>query len=327
MRAIQPARFHSATVLEPRTTQTDAPAIANASRPARALTLLLSALIVGACAATPSAPSTAQAQAQAQSLPAPSAQPASATLEAVLADPRRSEKNRLRDSARHPLQTLQFFGLAPSATVVEIYPGGGWYTEILAPYLKTSGRYYAALPYAAPGATGYVADSTRAFRERLASDPAAFDAVTVTAVSPPEHAEIAPAGSADLVLTFRNVHNWMSAGNAKGMFAAFFSALKPGGVLGVVEHRAASGTSIETMVKSGYVTEQQVIDYALAAGFTLEARSEINANAKDTKDYPAGVWTLPPVLRLKDVDRDKYVAIGESDRMTMRFRKPASAAQ
>ena len=291
------------------------------------LALLGSMLIVGACAADRTGAVATQAQAthlqpaHAQTLPA-----TAADLEAVLVDARRSEKNRLRDSARHPLQTLQFFGVAANSTVVEIYPGGGWYTEILAPYLKQRGRYYAALPYVAPDATGYMADSVRSFRERLATEPAAFAAVEFTAVAPPEHVAIAPKGTADFVLTFRNVHNWMSAGNAAGMFDAFFAALKPGGVLGVVEHRAAPGSSTELMIKSGYVTEQQVIDYALAAGFTLAARSEINANAKDTKDHPAGVWTLPPVLRLKDVDRDKYLAIGESDRMTLKFTKPASAS-
>ncbi len=316
MRAMNRAPVRSETIQELRSTEFAVPAVSASKRPARSCALLLCTLIVSLGAATPSA---LAAPAQAQSAQAPTT-----TLAAVLADPRRSEKNRLRDSARHPLQTLQFFGVEANATLVEIYPGGGWYTEILAPYLKSSGRYYAALPYVAPGATGYMADSTRAYRERLASDPAAFDAVVVTAVAPPAHVDIAPAGTADFVLTFRNVHNWMSAGNAAGMFDAFFAALKPGGVLGVVEHRATPGSSIETMIKSGYVTEQQVIDYAVAAGFTLEARSEINANAKDTKDYPQGVWTLPPVLRLKDVDREKYLAIGESDRMTLRFRKPAS---
>jgi predicted methyltransferase len=245
-----------------------------------------------------------------------------AGLDAVLAHPRRSEANRKRDVHRHPAETLAFFGLRADATVVEIYPGGGWYTEILAPFLKASGRYYAATPFVAPGATGYFANAAKAYGERLAADPEAFSAVAVTSLSPPEHTAIAPAGSADLVLTFRNVHNWMSAKNAEGMFAAFFTALKPGGVLGLVEHRANPGTPVEQMIKSGYVTEQQVIDYATAAGFVLEARSEVNANPKDDKDHPAGVWTLPPVLRLGDVDRDVYTAIGESDRMTLKFRKP-----
>ncbi len=315
MRAMNRSEVRARTSSALQSTDAEA-ASAPASPPAaRSWALLLCMLMISACAATPSAPVAALAQ---------SVQPPAATLEMVLADPRRSDRNRARDGARHPLQTLQFFGVEPDATVVEIYPGGGWYTEILAPYLKTSGRYYAVLAYVAPGATGYAADGARAFRERLASDPAAFDAVVVTAVAPPEHVEIAPAGTADVVLTFRNVHNWMAADSAAGMFASFFAALKPGGVLGVVEHRATPGSSAESMIKSGYVTEQQVIDYAMAAGFTLEARSEINANAKDTKDYAQGVWTLPPVLRLKDVDRDKYLAIGESDRMTLRFRKPSS---
>lgn len=275
---------------------------------------LFSAPVFGDAVAAAAAPSAAAAT---------DAAPAAVHgLDAVLAHARRSAANRARDAARHPAETLAFFGLRADASVVEVYPGGGWYSEILAPYLKASGRYYAAMPYVAPGATGYFANAGKAYRDRLAADAEAFSAVEITALSPPEHTALAPAGSADLVLTFRNVHNWMGAKNAEGMFAAFFTALKPGGVLGVVEHRANPGTSIEKMIESGYVTEQQVIDYATAAGFVLEARSEVNANAKDDKDHPKGVWTLPPVLRLGDVDRDVYVAIGESDRMTLKFRKP-----
>lgn len=243
-------------------------------------------------------------------------------LAEVIAHPRRSEANRARDAARHPAETLAFFGLTPRSHVVEISPGGGWYMEILAPYLAADGKYYGTIPHLAPGATGYFATAVANLKARIAADPAAFGAVTLTTLSPPDHTTIAPAGTADLVLTFRNVHNWMAAGNAPAMFSAFFAALKPGGVLGVVEHRAAPGTSVEAMAKSGYVTEQQVIAFATAAGFTVDGHSEINANPRDTKDHPAGVWTLPPTYRLGDQDRAKYAAIGESDRMTLRFRKP-----
>ena len=245
-----------------------------------------------------------------------------ATIAAAVADPRRSAANRLRDQYRHPRQTLEFFAVTSASKLVEIYPSGGWYTEILAPLLKSEGKYYAAHPWVDPNDKKARVEGIRRFQAMLAADPVRFDAVEITAITPPDHTAIAPAGSADHVLTFRNVHNWLNAGNAEGMFTAFFTALKPGGILGVVEHRAKPGTPLEQMKKFGYVTEDEVIRLAKGAGFELVARSEINANSKDTKDYAEGVWTLPPSYALGEKDKAKYQAIGESDRMTLKFRKP-----
>ncbi len=229
-----------------------------------------------------------------------------------------------RDVYRHPRATLQFFGVQPDMTVVEIWPGGGWYAEILAPYLKNEGTYYAA---------GYALSARRTpeWRKRMAGElarkfaaqTAVYEKAVVTELSVPERTDIAPAGSTDMVLTFRNVHNWMNGDYDAEMFEVMYRALKPGGILGVVEHRAIPGTSFADMKQSGYVTEAHVLRLAEAAGFEPVAKSEINANPRDIKDHPRGVWTLPPSLRLGDVDREKYLAIGESDRMTLKFRKPA----
>lgn len=234
------------------------------------------------------------------------------TVREAVNSPYRTPANIVRDQYRHPVETLEFFGLAPEMTVVEITPGAGWYTEILAPYLAAKGQYIAASTDLHPGYSAWIAQN-----------PEIVVKMKTTGFKPPQDLDIAPAGSADMVLTFRNVHNWMSKGSEKAVFAAFFKALKPGGILGVVEHRANPKSKRDPKAKSGYVLEKDVIRMAKAAGFKLVAQSEINANPKDTKDYPEGVWTLPPVLKLKDQDREKYLAIGESDRMTLRFVKPA----
>jgi len=243
-------------------------------------------------------------------------------LGTVLAGPQRSAENRARDVYRHPAQTLAFFGVEPGMTVVELWPGRGWYTEILAPYLRDGGKLYAA-HFPGDSAMDYYRKGIAAFREKLAADPAIYDRVVLTELGPPQALDIAPEGSADAVLTFRNMHNWMGQGTEVQVMQAAFRALKPGGVFGIVDHRAAPGTTLEQVKKSGYLTEDMVIRAAEAAGFVLEAKSEINANARDTRDYPKGVWTLPPTLALGEQDRAKYLAIGESDRMTLRFRKPA----
>jgi predicted methyltransferase len=235
------------------------------------------------------------------------------TLEQVIAGPQRTPAFKARDRYRHPLEDLQFFGLRPDMSVVEIWPSGGWWTEILAPYLRAHGKYYAAVEPASREA---------AFHEKLAAAPQYYDRVVSTEAGPPDQWRIAPPGSVDLVLTFRNVHNWLAGDYAHKMFAAMYRALKPGGVLGLVEHRARPGTTRADWVKTGYVSEDFVIDLAREAGFRLVAKSEINANPKDTKDYPKGVWTLPPTLALGRKDRAKYLAIGESDRMTLKFVKP-----
>ena len=255
---------------------------------------------------------------------AAAAEAAADPLAAAIASPARTPKFAARDAYRHPLETLRFFGVQPNQTVVEIWPGRGWYMEILAPYLHDRGRYYAAIE--APdvaGAPKEAKENAAFLRKRIADDPAHFGKVVVTELHPPQLTEICPPGTADVVLTFRNVHNWLDAGNQQAQFDAFFKALKPGGVLGVVEHRAKPGTSLKDMSKSGYTDEAYVKNLAATAGFRFDAESPINNNPKDTKDYPEGVWTLPPTLTLGDKDRAKYVAIGESDRMTLRFVKPS----
>jgi predicted methyltransferase len=251
------------------------------------------------------------------------AQAADLPWESALNGDNRSATNKARDTYRHPQQTLEFFGLAGGMTVVEIAPGGGWYTEILAPLLKDNGKYYAA-HYSANGPGGYYRASLGRYLQKLGDNNDAYKGVIVTTLQPPTDTTIAPAGSADLVVAFRNVHSWMRAGSADETLAAIYAALKPGGLFGVVQHRAKEGADIESMKKSGYVTERQVMALAEAAGFVLAGRSEINANPKDAANHPEGVWTLPPSLRLKEKDRAKYLAIGESDRMTLKFIKPQS---
>ena len=244
---------------------------------------------------------------------------ADAALDAAIADTARDPKNVARDAHRHPGETLGFFQARPDATIIEISPSAGWYSEILAPYLRDHGRYVAATG-AAPADSGGGKRNT-ALQAKFAATPARYDRVQWLEYDGKVPVLGAPA-SADTVLTFRNVHNWVAGGAADAYFQAFFAALKPGGVLGVVEHRAKPGTDLDTMKKSGYLTEALVIDHATRAGFVLEARSEVNANPKDTADHPNGVWTLPPTNRHDAGDAAKYAAIGESDRMTLRFRKP-----
>ncbi len=248
---------------------------------------------------------------------------ASAQLQAAVAGSWRSAANTARDAHRHPQQTLEFFGVQPQHTVVEITPGGGWYAEILAPYLREQGRYVAAVvdPAALPAGGGrdYQQRSRDGLEKKFAAAPAQFDRARVVAYNPASPSLGAP-GSADVVLTFRNVHNWRGSGQAQGMFRAFFDVLKPGGTLGVVEHRANGEVAADD--KSGYVGQQQVVALAEAAGFVLESSSEINANPRDSKDHPNGVWTLPPSNSHDAADAAKYKAIGESDRMTLRFVKP-----
>lgn len=233
----------------------------------------------------------------------------------------RSADNIARNTMRNPVETLQFFGLQSGQTVIEILPGGGWYTEILAPFLKGNGTYYAA-HFSPRSELSYQPPALAQFQQKMAAAPELYSEVIVTQLNPPQETEIAPAGSADLAMTFRNVHNWIMAGTQKEHFAAFYTALKPGGILGVVEHRAPEGSTMEFMSTSGYVTQDYVVELAQEAGFEFVDSSEINANPRDTKNHPSGVWTLPPTYRLGDEDRARYAAIGESDRMTLKFRKP-----
>jgi predicted methyltransferase len=242
------------------------------------------------------------------------------SLRARVDDAQRSEANRARDVYRHPYETLSFFGLRDDETVVEIWPGGAaWWTEILAPWLHDHGHYVAALP--PDTASDEALTGNRKFAARIASDTQRYGGTQV--VSFPGAGFVAP-NSADAILTFRNLHNWLTAGKAEAAFAQFYAALKPGGVLGIEDHRARTDLPEAQQLKSGYVREDAAIALAEAAGFKLVARSEVNANPRDTKDYPDGVWTLPPTYRLKDQDRARYAAIGESDRFTLRFIKPAN---
>ena len=237
------------------------------------------------------------------------------SLDKIMAGDQRSDANRARDVYRHPKETLAFFGVKPESTVVEIFPGGGWYAELLAPYLRDGGQYVAAFP--AQSTTGL-----KNFKDKLATKPALYDKVRIASLGVPGKLDIRPDGGADFVLTFRNVHNWIGENNVDAFMKSFFYALKPGGVLGVVEHRAKPGSNLKTGIDTGYMTEEYVIARAQMAGFVLDAKSEVNANPKDTKDYKKGVWTLPPTLTEGEADRAKYQAIGESDRMTLRFVKP-----
>jgi predicted methyltransferase len=245
-----------------------------------------------------------------------------ATMRAALAAPHRRPEDRARDIYRHPADTLAFFGLRDDMTVVELWPGNGWYTDILAPVLRERGKLVAATPDP-NGANERRAESARALRERVASNPAVYGDVTFTVLDT-TGIDLGPPGSGDLVLTFRNTHNWIKDGIDEKVYDAAYKVLKPGGVLGVVQHRADEGADVEDSVEKGYVPEEYVIAVAEAAGFLLEERTEVNANPRDTRDYPDGVWSLPPTLRGGEVDKARFLAIGESDRMTLRFVKPAS---
>lgn len=242
-------------------------------------------------------------------LPVSSASAKDEALAKAIAGQHRSPNLVARDQYRKPQEVLEFIGVKPSMTVVEISPGGGYWTEILAPYLHDQGTYYTA-------------NSPRAmenWRKKLDGDKALYGNVKVTDFSA---FEPAPAGSADVVLTFRNVHNWMGQGTADQVFASFYKTLKPGGILGVEEHRASADKPQDPKAANGYVREDYTIALAEKAGFKLVSRSEILANPKDTKDYEKGVWTLPPVLALGDQDRAKYQAIGEADNFLLKFQKP-----
>lgn len=235
-----------------------------------------------------------------------------AALQAAIASPDRDPAFVKRDAARHPGQELTFFGLKPNQTVIEIWPSGGYWTEILAPYLHDHGTYYAAAD--APMKPG------SALARKLAAQPARYDHVKITQAA--GAADIAPANSADLVVTFRNLHNWMKQGDAPQMLAAFYRALKPGGILGIEDHRGHRMGAYDPQAKDGYVSQNSAIAQARAAGFRFVASSEMDANPKDTANWPEGVWTLPPTFALGAKDHDRYAAIGEADNFVLKFRKP-----
>ena len=246
---------------------------------------------------------------------------AQSSLDRALKAPNRSVEYRARDVYRHPKETLKFFDLRPDMTVVEIWPGsGGWYTEILAPYLAQRGKLYVA-QFDPQSKIKYFSESAAKFERKMTTSPI-YKTLEVTILDPPKYTRIAPLGSVDRVLVFRNVHNWLRRGDAEAFFKVFYRTLKPGGILGVVQHRNTIDATLDDMKKSGYVSEQKVIDLATAAGFHLQARAEINANPKDNRNHPEGVWTLPPSYRLGERNKEKYRRIGESDRMTLKFIKP-----
>lgn len=297
----------------------------NAVRFGMALLLGVSAGLPVAVDAQMARPSSAEPDQPADALvPPTSASDFTASrLDNVLDGSWRSAPNRARDVYRHPKATLQFFGLRPDQTVLEITPGTGWYSEILAPLLHDNGHYIAAVK--APVSDGEAGRDDSALQRKFAADAEHYGHARIVEFDPKKPVFGAP-GSVDLVLTFRNVHNWVVADTAPTMFRAFFAVLRPGGVLGVVDHRADDSASLDAVKDSGYLPTRYVVKLATDAGFTLDESSEINANPKDTKDYPKGVWTLPPTLTLGEKDRAKYLAIGESDRMTLRFIKPVKPA-
>ena len=240
-------------------------------------------------------------------------------LVASVNSPLRPDTEKERDKYRHPVETLDFFAIKPDHNVVELWPGGGWYTRVLVSYLGEKGKLYLA-HFPAETSVGGFLRAREAMERTIRSNPL-YRNVVLTQLGE-GLSDIAPAGSVDRVLTFRNLHNWLSAGYMDEVFEAAYRALKPGGYLGVVEHRALHGTLLSEQIESGYVTEIEALRAARNAGFELMATSDINNNSKDTKGHPKGVWTLPPSLRLGDVDKDIYLSIGESDRMTLLFKKP-----
>ncbi|HEV2620843.1 MAG TPA: methyltransferase [Frateuria sp.] len=284
-------------------------------------TLLLSAFCTAALLA---GPARAQDQPDDALVPPTSASDyTAAQLDQVIAGDWRPAAHRARDVYRHPKATLEFFEVRPDQTLIEITPAGGWYAEILAPLLRDNGRYIAA--ETRPSADAEARNDDNTLRKLFAAHSAQFDHASIVAFDP-KAPVLGPPASADRVLTFRNVHNWAMAGNAPAMFNAFFTVLKPGGVLGVVDHRADEGATLEQVKGSGYLPVDYVVKLATDAGFVLDGSSEINANPKDDHDHPKGVWTLPPTFALGSQDKADYQAIGESDRMTLRFVKPAAPA-
>jgi predicted methyltransferase len=273
------------------------PLLANAR-----LAALVGVMLLAACAAGSSRQSTAEA------------------LTAILAGDQRSAENRARDVYRHPKETLLFFGIRPEMSVLEVWPEPGWYTEVIAPLLRDKGKYYAGVIAADPSNKN-ITQRLDDYRAKLAARPDLYNRVVVVSF-PEDGGDAVPPGSVDMVVTFRNLHNWMARGTATQVLATMYRALKPGGVLGVTEHRGNPAVPQDPKAKSGYVNEDYAIKLIEAQGFRLVAKSEVNANSKDTKDYEQGVWTLPPTYRLGEKDHDKYAAIGESDRFTLRFVKP-----
>ncbi|MBI1339869.1 methyltransferase domain-containing protein [bacterium] len=289
------------------------------------LAAALAALGLAACSPSERADAASGVEASAATT---EAGPVVGSLDWAIAGDWRTDAERARDVFRHPKETLEFFGVKPTDVVVELQPGGGWYTAILAPWLKAGGGRLIAAHFD-PSTSEYARANVEAFKAAFIDDPDRYGAIELTVASATAPG-VAPDGAADAVLTFRSVHNWMRGGFADKMFEDAFRALKPGGVFGVVEHRLPSSAEQDPAATSGYVQQAYVVQLAEAAGFVFEEASEINANLKDTADHPLGVWMLPPNLRRPEpgqpgaegYDPATYQAIGESDRMTLRFRKP-----
>jgi predicted methyltransferase len=240
-------------------------------------------------------------------------------LAVTISNPDRAAAFKTRDAVRHPAEELTFFGLKPNMTVVELWPGSGYWSEILGPYLAAGGKYYVALP---PSGDKEEDEGTAKWRARMTAHKDRIGKITETTLGK-DHYEIAPPNSADLVLTFRNLHNWVNGGYADAALSACFRALKPGGILGVEDHRGRTDRPQDPKAESGYLREDYAVALAKKAGFELVGSSEINANPKDTKDWVDGVWTLPPSFSQGDKDRARYAAIGEADNFVLKFRKPA----
>jgi predicted methyltransferase len=240
-------------------------------------------------------------------------------LAKAIADPARSTRFVARDQFRHPAEELTFFGLKPKMTVVELWPGSGYWTEILGPYLKPAGHYYAAVTVT--GESKEEDETTAKWRSGVEQQKARYGIIKITGLGK-DHYDVAPPGSADLIVTFRNLHNWMDGGYVDDALKGIYTALKPGGILGIEDHRGRDDQPQDPKAKSGYVRQDYTIELARKAGFEFVASSEIDANPKDTKNWPDGVWTLPPTLSQRDKDREKYLAIGEADNYVLKFRKP-----
>lgn len=239
----------------------------------------------------------------------------------------RTAEDKARDQYRKPKEVLEFLGFKSDMTVVEIWPGGGWYSKILAPALQKDGKYYAATTGLNPP-YGYQRRGLSAMLSTFGETPDLFRDAVITEFLEPYSLDIAPKGSADMILTFRNVHNLFAEGYGDGkyvdlVFQVMYDTLKPGGVLGIVDHRWPDPATEDPKAANGYLSVERALKHAKAAGFELAGQSDLLANAKDTHDHPEGVWTLPPSLALGDKDKEKYLEMGESDRFLLKLIKPA----
>lgn len=293
---------------------------------------LLALALLAACGQPADAPAT-DAAAAPDAAAGETALPAAGSLDAAIGSDARSADEKARDAWRHPKETLEFLGVTPDMKVVEIWPGGGWYTNILAPWIASGGGQLVEVLFDPAGIddearVARINTNNETFKSNYAD--AQFGNIEYSGFSA-NSGELTAPGTADVILTFRNIHNWMAGGYEQKFFNDAYAALKPGGVLGVVEHRLPSTAVQDPKAGSGYVHEDYVKSLAANAGFEFADASEINANPADTADHPFGVWTLPPVSQQpkegeeapEGWDPAAYQAVGESDRMTLKFVKPA----